>query len=156
MSYVGYATVGSEAALHDLIQRFDPSETYYFLRSLHQVSGIQRGLPAALSPEGQIFNASTELRWKTKGQGYDLLWLGQASPDAAMGFMPIKRNWQTDDRPVLLHQRKTPQYPHLFRYPKGLEKRLQQRYFRDANTDIVHFIALTVPPNQATATTKEE
>lgn len=145
MSYVGYASVPSDengASLHQVIERYTQPGNLFFLRWLHQVSGIITELPDQLSPEGQLFNANFELRWKKRQRGYDVLWLGQNAPDSSEIFTAIKRQWQTEDHPALLHDRKTPQYPNLFKYPRELK--VWQRYFRDAETGIVHFIALTV------------
>ena len=147
--YVSYAEIATEQELHTLLQYYTQSgDFFFFLRWRHEVSGIITDLPKHLSPEGQVFNACTELRWKLGRQGYELLWLGQKKPEAAGKFVAIDRTWEAEDHPALLFDRKTPQYPNRFRYPKGLEKQIRQRYFRDAHTSIVHFIALTVqPPN---------
>ena len=154
MTYVGYSTVESEADFRNLFQldrngHADASEEYFFfLRSLHQVSGIipPSELPDQLSPEGQMFSAQAELRWKKSAQGYDVLWLGQKPPANETAFTPINRPWEIEDHTAMLHDRKTPQFPNLFRYPKGLKQRVGQRYFRDTSTSIVHFIALTIVP----------
>lgn len=152
VGYVGYGSVASEKELRHLLGSTNPTaseisnEQFFFLRSLHQVSGIvtPSDLPDQLSPEGQMFSAQAELRWKKSAQGYDLLWLGQQQPADETAFTSIKGEWQIEDKTAILHDRKTPQFPKLFRYPKGLKKRLGQRYFRDGNTSIVHFIALTI------------
>ena len=146
MSYVGYADISAKDnnSLRQLIEQYSKPGDFFFLRSLHRVSGIITELPDQLSPEGQLFNARFELRWKKRRQGYELLWLGQQAPTNTEDFTKIERQWETKDHDALLHARKTPQYPNLFYYPSELEKTIQQRYFRDAGTGIVHFVALTV------------
>ena len=147
MSYVGYTSIPidpDDKSLRQLIERYTQPGDFFFLRSLHQVSGIITTLPDTLTPEGQLFNAITELRWKKRRQGYEILWLGQQAPDSDYRFTAIQRQWQTEDHPALLHDRRTPQYPNLFRYPAALKDELWQRYFRDAETGIVHFVALAL------------
>ncbi|XHX78418.1 MAG: hypothetical protein RBJ76_29045 [Stenomitos frigidus ULC029] len=148
VGYVAYASVATEADLRQLIEQSIQPNSFFFLRSLHQVSGIQSILPHQLSPVGQLFNPTVELRWKQRRQGYEVLWLGQRSPADTKTFTAIERQWQTEDHPALLHDRRTPQYPNLFRYPTELKKQMQQRYFRDAETGIVHFVALTIQTPQ--------
>ena len=143
MSYVGHTTV-DERQLLELIQQCS-GDRFFFLRSSHQVSGIVSELPLVLSLEGQVFNNQLELRWKAEKQSYRVLLLSRTIE--LEGFTKIAGDWQTEDHPALLHDRRNPQYPNLFRYPLGLEKRIQQRYFRDATTGIVHFVALTVKEN---------
>lgn len=162
MRYVGYAYVGSQTDLLKLLpakpleqsKQPKPPESFFFLRWRHKVSGILVEQPETLSPEGQWFTANGELRWKPHRQGYQILWLGHVAPSSVeslkdLEFTPVKRSWQTEDHAALLHDRRTPQYPHLFRYPSRLQNRIQQRYFRDGDTGTVHFIALTVRPPQS-------
>jgi hypothetical protein len=151
MSYVGYTSIPTAAddqGLRQLLDLYTQPGDFFFLRSLHQVSGIITELPVELSPEGQLFNHTLELRWKKRRQGYDILWLGLHPPADVKAFTAIERQWQTADRPALLHDRRTPQYPNLFRYPPELKNQIRQRYFRDAATGIVHFVALTVHQSQ--------
>jgi hypothetical protein len=143
MSYVGHTTVDREQLLKLLEQC--SGDRFFFLRSTHQVSGILSELPPVLSPEGQVFNSQIELRWKAEKQRYRVLLLSRDSE--LEGFKAIAGDWETEDHPALLHDRRTPQYPNRFVYPSGLEKRIQQRYFRDRTTGIVHFVALTVKKN---------
>lgn len=149
MSQVGYASTSipqDEQSLRQLLDRYSQPGDFFFLRWLHKVSGFTSQLDSQISPEGQLFNATFELRWKKRRQGYDVLWLGLQPPQNADNsiFTAIDRPWQTDDRLALLHNRKTPQYPNLFIYPSELKDQIRQRYFRDGKTGIVHFVALTV------------
>lgn len=150
MSQAGYASTAiaqDEQSLRQLLDRYSQPGDFFFLRWLHKVSGITSQLGSQVSPEGQLFNTTFELRWKKRQQGYSILWLGLQPPDDSDNlstFTTIDRQWQTDDRPALLHDRKTPQYPNLFIYPPELKDQIRQRYFRDGNTNIVHFVALTV------------
>ncbi|MEO0377094.1 MAG: hypothetical protein AAF329_21260 [Cyanobacteria bacterium P01_A01_bin.17] len=162
MSKTGYVAQTQVTAPADLRQLLTPAaaeqseaaDSYFFVRWTHQVSGIKTTLPESLSPEGQWFTAKGELRWKAQRSGrYDLLWLGQIAPNEVsrlsnLAFTPIQRSWRIYDRPVLLHDRRTPQFPNLFDYPTRLQNCLRQRYFRDRDTDIIHFVALTVHPPQ--------
>jgi hypothetical protein len=63
------------------------------------------------------------------------------------GFEPLLGAWEHEDRPILLHDRKNPQYPNEFSYSPAVDHdRIQQRYFRNTKTLAVQFIALTVKP----------
>jgi hypothetical protein len=159
MAFVEYANVASEADLIKLLptqpnEPSQPQELFFFLRWAHEVSGILTHLPEQLSPEGQWFSALGELRWKKYRMGYQVLWLGLEPASTIdsltkVEFTPVQRRWQADDHPALLHDRRTPQFPHLFHYPSRLTNRLWQRYLRDEVSDVVHFVALTVHPPQA-------
>lgn len=162
--FVEYTQIASEQELRNLFpvlsshepQASESVESFFFLRWLHKVSGLVMERPEQLSPEGQWLSAIAELRWKRDRNGYQLLWLGQQSatttqPFSDLEWSAIDRAWETDDKRVLLHDRRTPQFPHLFNYPIRLENRLRQRYFRDAHTDMVHFVALTIHPAQVSA-----
>ena len=158
MSYVGYTSIPidqndksnqADKSLRQLIDCHTQPGDFFFLRSLHKVSGMVTTLPDTLSPEGQLFNGITELRWKKRRQSYEILWLGQHAPANTEGFTAIQRQWQTEDHRASLHDRRTPQYPNLFQYPPELKDQLWQRYFRDAETGVVHFVALTVHEPQS-------
>lgn len=89
-AFVGSRTVTTEE-LGTLIRhpaRSLPS-SYYFLRWFHKVSGIQRALTNDFpSPEGQLFNAELELRWKRDDRNYEVLLLSKTDP--GLGFSPLK------------------------------------------------------------------
>lgn len=117
------------------------SDTYYFLRDVDKVSGFitQDDLPNTLSPEGHMFDQKVELRWQKRGDKYDLLWLGIEKPPN--NFKNIAGKWQCKDRDALV-------YPDTeARLPKGIKSgsvNIGQRYFSDACTDTIHFIALRI------------
>lgn len=165
IGYVAHAQVTDETVLRPLLtlasaDQSEAEESFFFLRWAHRVSGMKAALPETLSPEGQWFSELGELRWKRDRHGYQVLWLGQQRPQdveqlSHLAWTAIDRQWQFVDQPVLLHDRRTPQFPHLFDYPTRLQNRLRQRYFRDAETDIVHFVALTVHPPQTAPDTAQ-
>lgn len=127
----------------------------YFLRWAHRVSGWVNQLPETFpSPQGQMITATLELRWRRQRLGYDVLLLSTQAMDQASGFQPLSglasekdgfaTAWETCLRPVLAHPRRGPQYPKAFTY-SGLEaSQLSQRYFRNAQTGIVQFVALSL------------
>jgi len=129
----------SLARLKDLLDT--RSQWYYFLRWVDRVSGIQSELPEGFpSPEGQAFNAEVEVRWKKRGNVYDLLWLGTETPPDEFDFKVIEGDWESEVRNAQLYPDKET------RLPKGVKKtscNVQQRYFRDKRTSTIHFIALT-------------
>lgn len=126
--------------LRDLLEKFSNQRSYYFLRWPHKVSGIVEQLPDEfLSPEGQMFNYDRELRWKQQGQHFSLLLLSTTGSEP--GFKPIGHKWEIQQRDAHI-------YPATeTRFPKGLSSTnvdVAQRYFLDADTATVHFVALTV------------
>lgn len=138
----GFVSQKSDIAIVELLQLLKSrSDTYYFLRYVDKVSGFitQDKLPDTLSPEGQMFDKKLELRWKKRGAKYDVLWLGIEEP--TNNFKVIAGSWQYEDRDALV-------YPETeTRLPKGIKSgsvNVGQRYFRDACTDTIHFIALRI------------
>jgi hypothetical protein len=130
--------------LRKLLEKPLNQQNYYFLRWTHKVSGIVEQLPAEFpSPEGQMFNCDRELRWKQQGQHFSVLLLSTTGSEP--GFKPIGQQWETQHRDAHI-------YPATeTRFPKGLSSTnvdVAQRYFMDADTATVHFVALTVAKKQ--------
>jgi hypothetical protein len=145
-AFVGTQMVESKEELISLLQEFEHSQAYYFLRWPHTVSGFCQKLPRDFeqspSPEGQLFDHQKELRWKRQGQGYSILLLN-AEGDYP-NFQAVGNSWN-------VHQvQNAHPYPKTeTRFPKGLNYKdegfdLGQRYFFDPQTATVHFVALTV------------
>ncbi len=133
----------SGVSLDELKQQLQVDKTaYYYLQYVDRIEGFSCQLPERpLSPEGRMFNASLELRWTRRGDNYDLVWLGTQPPPGE--FQTMAGDWEYCDRPAKTY------LPTETRLPKGVPEfpsdfDLQQRYFRDRNTAIVHFVALTV------------
>lgn len=142
--WVGVKTVSSSEALKELLLQYETDSNCYFLRWPHKVSGFQKQLPADFpSPEGQLFDHDRELRWKSQGQGYSILLLSKVGHES--GFSPLDPNreieWAVQERGAIV-------YPATeTRFPKGIVEQgidIAQRYFIDAETSMVHFVALTV------------
>ncbi|MFE1744277.1 hypothetical protein [Coleofasciculus sp. H7-2] len=130
--------------LRNLLEKPFNQGNYYFLRWTHQVSGIVGQLPNEFpSPEGQMFNCDRELRWKQQGQHFSVLLLSTTGCEP--GFKGIGHKWETQQRDAHI-------YPATeTRFPKGLSSAnvdVAQRYFMDADTATVHFVALTVAKKQ--------
>lgn len=143
MSFVGYKQVSSSEELRELLQSYYQQPSYYFLRWTHQVSGILSALPSDFSsPEGQMFNAEVELRWKQNNNGYQVLLLSQNRPKPESKFQPIDKEWIISDRKAYFYDVNETKFPQGFIYPETLP--LGQRYFQDAKTSTIHFVALTV------------
>ncbi|YAF96638.1 MAG: hypothetical protein AB3A66_02865 [Nodularia sp. CChRGM 3473] len=143
MSFVGYKQVSSSDELRKLLQDYYQQPSYYFLRWTHKVSGIVADLPLEFpSPEGQMFNKELEIRWKQNNSGYQVLLLSQNQPKTTPDFTSIGKTWKTCDRPAYLYDFDKTQFPKGFSYPHKLN--LGQRYFQDADTSTIHFVALTV------------
>jgi hypothetical protein len=102
-----------------------------------------------------MFNCERELRWKQQKPGlYTVLILSNTGETA--GFTPIDGNWKTEERAAYGYRTDETRFPRSLIYPESLDPRfsedktqtnkpkLAQRYFIDANTSTVHFVALTV------------
>lgn len=149
--------------LQKLLKELAGEETYYFLRSPHAVSGICMKLPEEFpTAEGQIFNTNYELRWKKRKSDYDVLILSKSNLERESfkleGFEQVSGNWETSDFDAYFYNNKPEsrtkfptKFPKGFTF-KGLENEeiepkaisIGQRYFKDKDTAIVHFIALTI------------
>ena len=155
------AYVGSRQATADQLKELVehsaialPS-SYYCLRWFHKVSGILMKLPNEFpSPEGQLFNTELELRWKQRGALYEVLLLSKAEPDAKLAFSPLRGEWEWCDRNAYFYDSDETKFPKGFLYQdtegqslKPKEIPVKQRYFRDARTTTIHFVALTVKSN---------
>ena len=138
--FVGVRQVSSAGELRQLLD--NPSESsYYFLRWHHKVSGILTQLADFPSPEGQMFNSKIELRWKQEGAGYEVLLLSTVEPDPALGFEAVGSSWEIIDRHAQLYKSTETRFPQGFAHQNV---KVAQRYFMDAQTATVHFVALTV------------
>ncbi|QYO68153.1 hypothetical protein [Leptolyngbya sp. 7M] len=133
-------------------QRIAIAPSYYFLRWPHRISGIQMKLPEEFpSPEGQLFNAELELRWKYQKSGYEVLLLSQSPPSSELEFSSVPGEWEWCDRHAHFYAVDETKFPKGFTYqgvngeiisPKAIP--VKQRYFRDTQTATIHFVALTV------------
>lgn len=143
MSFVGHRQIDSADKLKELImQCATQSPSYFFLRWTHCVSGITSDFPEdCLSPEGQVFNTTLELRWKRQGSGYNVLLLSTAQ-NGTEGFTAIPGDWETCDRTAHFYGKDDARFPKGFTYPDHLP--IYQRYFLNAKTSTVHFVALTI------------
>lgn len=140
MSFVGIKKLASVEELRELLTQKSSKPSYYFLRWTHKVSGIVNQLPPDFpSPEGQMFNADWELRWKQQKKGYEVLILSNA--DDEPGFTKVGQSWETQLRQAQIYGSTETCFPKEF---IAENVNIAQRYFRDSQTAIVHFVALTV------------
>lgn len=158
MIFVGFKQIPSSENTNDseelqrLIQSCYRETSYYFLRWKHKVSGILTYLPSDFpSPEGQMFNAELELRWKQNNRGYQVLLLSRNQLDSELRFTPIDKDWKICERNAYFYDIDETKFPQGFTYRDESQKNINpkkisigQRYFQDAKTSTVHFVALTV------------
>lgn len=140
MSFVGIKQMYSADELKELLNQKADRHSYYFLRWFHKVSGIVKDLPSDFpSPEGQMFNADCELRWKQNKKGYEVLLLSQADSEAE--FTSVGKTWETQLRPAQAYSNSETRFSNKF---KNECSEIAQRYFIDQQTSTIHFVALTV------------
>ncbi|NEP77855.1 MAG: hypothetical protein F6K17_14085 [Okeania sp. SIO3C4] len=142
MIFVGTKQLNSVDELRELLTKNSNENSYYFLRWSHKVSGIVKNLPSEFpSSEGQMFNEKLELRWKKNNKGYQILLLSNADP--LPEFSPLGKTWKTKLRDAFFYDKENRET----RFPRKFKvecPNIAQRYFLDAQTATVHFIALTV------------
>ncbi|MEH2317519.1 hypothetical protein [Nostoc sp.] len=150
--YVYHQQLVAPEEIGTLITQVSNSQSYYFLRYSHAVSGICSNLPDERGEiEGQVFNSICEIRWKKYKFGYEVLILSQQKFNLE-GFENLTGNWKICDRDAYWHN------PEETRFPKGLifkgennqsikPEAIKQRYFKDSDTATIHFVALTVKEN---------
>lgn len=133
--------------LQELIKSLFPESAYFCERKPDKIEPIKPGFPQDFAPEGQIFNQQRELRWKKTKTGFNVLLLSLDEPQSQT-LNKLKNNWKTEDQNVHIYgQNET-------RFPRGVHSlsaeidnnnfALGQRYFKDADTSTIHFIALTL------------
>lgn len=139
-AFVGTCTVQSPEELRSLIEQLRGETSCFFLRWPHTVSGFRKTLPDDFpSPEGQMFDTQKELRWKQRGNGYEVLLLSASK--AYADFMPLGEAWEVDVQDAHLYPKTET------RFPKGIDDQqvnVGQRFFSDPQTATVHFVALKV------------
>jgi hypothetical protein len=151
-AFVGTRENLSESELRTVLDNYRGGKPYYFLRWTNRVSGIIEDLPDSLSPEGQMFNADLEIRWKQKGAKYDVLLLSEYDNDYPEfdGFDRFPQTWQAENRTANFYPKDTTRFPKEFIYPNPKDLNIGQRYFKDQDTGIVHFVALTIDKSTGT------
>lgn len=143
MSFVGFKQVSSVEELEELLTQKSSQPSYYFLRWAHKVIGFIKQLPPDFpSPEGQMFNAAWELRWKPQKKGYEVLLLSNAGAEPE--FTKVGQNWDTQLRTAHIYRSTETRFPKEF-IADGAD--IAQRYFLDSQTATVHFVALTISKN---------
>lgn len=149
--FVGFKEV-SEEELKNLLQKLSTPNSYYFMRSPSHVSGIVKSLEEFPTPEGQMFDRELELRWKKQPSGYSVLLL--TTKGERNDFTRLGEEWEVKERPAYGYHPDETRFPKSRVYTeidvrisdknqKGKPK-LAQRYFIDARTATVHFVALTL------------
>lgn len=143
--YVYHKQLVSLQELQVLIENLS-NQSYYFLRYSHTVSGICASMPSLRGEtEGQMFNATREVRWKKYKSGYEVLILSQQQENFE-GFKSLNVDWEICDHTAYWHDQNETKFPKGFIF-QGVEPAqidIKQRYFIDSATATVHFVALTV------------
>lgn len=152
--YVYHKQLLPSEKLATLINDLSNSQSYYFLRYSHAVSGICRQLPSQRGEiEGQLFNSIYEIRWKKYKSGYEVLILSKQEFQL-VGFDKLTGDWKISDRNAYWHNPEETRFPKGFHFqgennqslqPKNIS--IKQRYFQDSATATIHFVALTVNSN---------
>ncbi|MEH1910174.1 MAG: hypothetical protein V7L05_32060 [Nostoc sp.] len=160
LGYIYHQQLVALDQLDTLITQVSNSQSYYFLRYSHAVSGICSELPSERGEiEGQVFNAICEMRWKKQKSGYEVLILSQQKFNLEE-FEVLTCNWIICDRDAYWYDPKEARFPKGFTFKgennqsiKPEDVSIKQRYFKDSNTATIHFVALTVNENDQHAKT---
>ncbi|MCM1984015.1 hypothetical protein [Lyngbya confervoides] len=140
--FVGVKTVESLKELKDVLEDFYKSDSYWFLKWPHEVSGfIDQSLEnLKLSHDGQLIHADHEIRWQRKNSHYSLLLL--ASDYGKQDFKSLEGNWKIREVSGMVYEPPIPKFATL----KPSPIQVRQRYFIDARTETIRFVAL-IPRN---------
>jgi hypothetical protein len=143
---VGTKTVDSTQELRSLLADLAIGDCCYFARWVHKVSGMVTAIDDVLpSPEGQMFGSNFEVRWKQISQErYEVLLLHCEKSVIVWQFTPVGNGWHVPETPLGSHfyDAEETRFPQSFKLAKKIK--LRQRYFQDAMTATVHFVALTI------------
>lgn len=133
--------------LQELIKSLFPEPAYFCERKPDKIEPFKLGFLQDFAPEGQIFNQQRELRWKKTKKGFNVLLLSLDEPQTQT-LKKLENNWKTEDQNVHIYGLNET------RFPRGVHALsaeidnnnfpLGQRYFQDADTSTIHFIALTL------------
>lgn len=134
-AFVGTAML-SATELQDFLETW--SECHWFQRWPHCVRWEAPDWEA-LSPIGQVFNRDRELRWKQRGDRFDVLLLSRIALPPE--FEAIGQGWRYRDRSAHFYPKTDTRLPRSLSYP---DINIAQRYFMDAQTAVVQFVALTL------------
>lgn len=88
--------------------------------------------------EGQAFSNTKELRWKRKGTNYEVLLLSEEGGDELLS--PIGYAWETKVLNAKAYPETETRFPRKVTIPAELD--IGQRYFIDAETACIQFVAL--------------
>lgn len=153
-------TPSSSQELSELIEHCMSKESWYFLRWPDQVSNFEPGLPSdfcsangrsssngRLCTEGQVFSQTRELRWQRRGDKYQVLLLSKTEVDhdlqtTGQSWTAVGSTWEIKDLPANFYPETETRFPKGLTYPDKLD--IGQRYFIDAQTALVQFVALRV------------
>lgn len=112
--------------------------------------------------EGQAFNQAKELRWRKVGDRYEILLLSSQGGDDELTEMKRRDltgkntaiNWETVTFDALAYAATETKLPRKINIPSTLN--IGQRYFVDADTGCVQFIALfdDIKPSDAKESTQ--
>ncbi len=144
--YVGVGSVADIEAVKKLVDDCIGSDGYLFLRWPHRIhcSSVSEPPEEGLDcPEGQAFNPDKELRWKRQGSAYELLLLSESEEEKAptvAKFSALGSTWETKVLDAKLYPETETRFPRKIKVPERLD--VGQRYFIDAETACVQFIAL--------------
>jgi hypothetical protein len=143
-AFVGTASVDF-VELKNIVRRCLSGKVWQFLRWPHQVKLSQLDVDSKdffECQEGQVFNQTRELRWQRKGDSCEVLLLSDVGGDDALSEIEPKRLWKTQDLNAMAYPSTETRLPQPVKVPDDLD--LGQRYFMDAETACVHFVALRV------------
>lgn len=138
--FVGVRNNLTASDLKVLLEHPPSQPTYYCLRWLHKLGEFSTELPKDFpSPEGQMFDENREIRWQQKGDSFSVLLLSTTGEEP--GFKAVGKRWNVQDRNAHLYPPTETRFPKL----RGeTPVNIGQRYFSDADTSTVHFVALRV------------
>ncbi|MEL6454880.1 MAG: hypothetical protein AAFQ40_09215 [Cyanobacteria bacterium J06623_5] len=146
-AFVGTQQSVTLERLTELVEKHVGSAAYAFWRWPHDVllDALQNQPTTGLkSDEGQAFNATTEIRWRHRGEQFDVLLLAKDKEKVQDKecWEEMEGDWHSQEREAMVYLKSETSLPRKVILPSGLT--LGQRYFIDSRTGYVQFVALRV------------
>ena len=125
----------------ELIKRCITGDVWHCLQWPHKTEFHSEQPTDFSASGGQVFNQDRELRWKRRGDHYEVLLLSNSPiTDDALRSLDEAQQWLIRDLNANFYPPTETRFPQGVTYPNGLD--VGQRYFMDKQTGIVQFVAL--------------
>lgn len=136
--------------LKSILEQYSDEHTHCFLRWPDKIEFLEYKKVAQqvgsgqFAQEGRIFNQECELRWRCQDKAYKVLLLSNTGEKGGKDNIieSLGGEWETKYLDASFYPKTEARFPKQKDYPDDLN--IGQRYFIDAQTACVQFVALTL------------